>query len=157
SDPRRQASRPDAAGPPRRRRCGRRRRARGRAQGGSSSRESTPDLTCPEDPGTSGTRRCGMAVRSREKGPGHRAVVTSEGLKAGVAGKVAAVIGASRGGGRGIAVALGDAGATVYVAGRTTRDGSKPADGAPGTIDDTAEEVTRRGGRGIPVRADGLR
>lgn len=69
-------------------------------------------------------------------------------------GKVAVVAGGSRGAGKGIALALGDAGATVYVAGRTTIDGPMPADGAPGTIDETAEEVTRRGGRGIAVRTD---
>lgn len=69
-------------------------------------------------------------------------------------GKVAIVGGASRGGARGIALALGDAGATVYVAARTSRRGPKPPDGAPGTIEDTAEEVGRRGGIGIPVRAD---
>ena len=69
-------------------------------------------------------------------------------------GKVAVVAGASRGAGRGVALALGDTGATVYVAGRTTREGWKPPDGAPGTIEDTAEEITRRGGRGIPVRTD---
>ena len=69
-------------------------------------------------------------------------------------GKVAVVAGASRGAGRGIALALGDAGATVYVAGRTTRTGPKPPDGAPGTIEDTAEQVSARGGVGIPVRAD---
>src|SRR5438874_688428 len=71
-----------------------------------------------------------------------------------LAGKVAVVAGASRGAGRGIALALGDAGATVYVAARTTRSGSKPPDGAPGTIEDTAEEVTARGGQGIAVRTD---
>ena len=69
-------------------------------------------------------------------------------------GKIAVVGGASRGAGRGIALALGDAGATVYVAARTSRDGPKPADGAPGTVEDTAEEVCARGGRGIPVRVD---
>jgi NAD(P)-dependent dehydrogenase (short-subunit alcohol dehydrogenase family) len=69
-------------------------------------------------------------------------------------GKVAVVTGASRGAGRGIALALGAAGATVYVVGRTTRAGPKPADGAPGTVEDTAEQVTARGGVGIPVRAD---
>jgi NAD(P)-dependent dehydrogenase (short-subunit alcohol dehydrogenase family) len=69
-------------------------------------------------------------------------------------GKVAVVAGASRGCGRGIALALGDAGATVYVTGRTTRTGPAPVDGAPGTIDDTADEVTRRGGKGIPVQLD---
>jgi NAD(P)-dependent dehydrogenase (short-subunit alcohol dehydrogenase family) len=67
---------------------------------------------------------------------------------------VAVVAGGSRGAGRGIALALGEAKATVYVAGRTTRGGAPPPDGAPGTIDDTAEAVTARGGRGIAVRAD---
>jgi len=71
-----------------------------------------------------------------------------------LSGKVAIVAGASRGCGRGIALALGDAGATVYVTGRTTRNGPKPVDSAPGTIEDTADEVTRRGGRGIPVPID---
>jgi NAD(P)-dependent dehydrogenase (short-subunit alcohol dehydrogenase family) len=69
-------------------------------------------------------------------------------------GKIAVVGGSSRGAGRGIALALGDAGATVYVAARTSRDGPKPADGAPGAVEDTAEEVCARGGQGIPVRAD---
>src|SRR4051812_4836709 len=69
-------------------------------------------------------------------------------------GKVAVVAGASRGAGRGIALALGTAGATVYVAGRTFRGGPKPSDGAPGTVEDTAEEVTSRGGQGIPIPAD---
>jgi NAD(P)-dependent dehydrogenase (short-subunit alcohol dehydrogenase family) len=69
-------------------------------------------------------------------------------------GKVAVVAGASRGCGRGIALALGDAGTTVYVTGRTTRKGPKAVDGAPGTIEDTADEVTRRGGHGIPVQVD---
>lgn len=69
-------------------------------------------------------------------------------------GKIAVVAGASRGAGRGIALALGEAGATVYVAARTSRKGPKPADKAPGTVEDTAEQVTARGGQGIPVRAD---
>jgi NAD(P)-dependent dehydrogenase (short-subunit alcohol dehydrogenase family) len=69
-------------------------------------------------------------------------------------GKIAIVAGSSRGAGRGIAVALGDCGATVYVAARTSRSGPKPADGAPGTIEDTAEQVTACGGQGIAVRAD---
>ncbi|WP_371530917.1 SDR family NAD(P)-dependent oxidoreductase [Streptomyces sp. NBC_01283] len=68
-------------------------------------------------------------------------------------GKVAVVTGASRGVGRGIALALGAAGATVYVTGRSTRDGAR-TEGLPGTVDDTAEEVTRRGGKGIAVRCD---
>jgi len=69
-------------------------------------------------------------------------------------GKIAIVTGSSRGAGRGISLALGDAGATVYVAARTSRSGPKPADNAPGAVEDTAGEVTARGGLGIPVRAD---
>ncbi|HYV43418.1 MAG TPA: SDR family NAD(P)-dependent oxidoreductase [Myxococcaceae bacterium] len=69
-------------------------------------------------------------------------------------GKVAVVTGSSRGAGRGIALALGSAGATVYVTGRTVRGGPKPVDGASGTVDDTADEVIARGGRGIPVKVD---
>jgi len=69
-------------------------------------------------------------------------------------GKIAVVAGASRGAGRGIALALGEAGAIVYVAARTSRKGPKPADKAPGTVEDTAEEVTARGGKGIAIRAD---
>jgi NAD(P)-dependent dehydrogenase (short-subunit alcohol dehydrogenase family) len=69
-------------------------------------------------------------------------------------GKIAVVAGSSRGAGKGIALSLGDAGATVYVAARTSRHGPKPADGAPGTVEDTAEEVSARGGQGIAVRAD---
>ncbi len=61
--------------------------------------------------------------------------------------------GASRGAGWGIAVSLGDAGATVYVTGRSLR-GKPTTEGLPGTIDDTADEVTRRGGKGIAVRCD---
>jgi NAD(P)-dependent dehydrogenase (short-subunit alcohol dehydrogenase family) len=69
-------------------------------------------------------------------------------------GKIAVVGGASRGAGRGIALALGEAGATVYVAARTTRGGPKPSDGAPGTVEDTAEQVTARGGVGMAAAAD---
>jgi len=69
-------------------------------------------------------------------------------------GKVAFVAGSSRGAGRGIALALGDAGATVYIAARTSKNGPKPADGVPGTVEDTADEVTARGGKAIAVAAD---
>ncbi len=68
--------------------------------------------------------------------------------------KVAVVAGASRGCGRGIAVALGEQGATVYITGRSLRGGPAPVDNISGTIEDTAEEVTRRGGRGIAVQVD---
>jgi NAD(P)-dependent dehydrogenase (short-subunit alcohol dehydrogenase family) len=72
---------------------------------------------------------------------------------AGLRDTVAVVTGASRGAGRGIARVLGEEGATVYVTGRTTREGPNPT-GRPGTIEDAAEEVTGRGGTGIPVRVD---
>jgi len=69
-------------------------------------------------------------------------------------GKIAVVAGASRGCGRGIAVALCEQAATVYVTGRSVRGGPPPIDGISGTIEETAEEVTRRGGVGIPVPID---
>jgi NAD(P)-dependent dehydrogenase (short-subunit alcohol dehydrogenase family) len=68
-------------------------------------------------------------------------------------GTVAVVAGATRGAGRGIAVSLGEAGATVYVTGRSTRDNAA-TEGRPETIDETAEMVTSRGGKGIAVRVD---
>ncbi len=68
-------------------------------------------------------------------------------------GKIALVAGATRGAGRGIAVALGEAGATVYCTGRSTRKkGATP--GRPETIEETAEIVTAVGGRGIALRVD---
>src|SRR5688572_15998233 len=82
-------------------------------------------------------------------------------------GRVAVVTGASRGAGRGIALELGAAGATVYVTGRSTRE--KPADtygqllalsdmpALPGSIDDTAADVTKLGGSGIAVKCDHTR
>src|SRR5271170_3877248 len=66
-------------------------------------------------------------------------------------GKVAVVTGASRGIGKGIALALGDCGATVYVTGRTAATAEHEL---PGTISETATEVTRRGGTGIAVQVD---
>lgn len=68
-------------------------------------------------------------------------------------GKVAVVTGASRGAGRGIALVLGEAGATVYVTGRSVRGGVTTQNRRE-TIEETAEQVTARGGRGIPVRCD---
>jgi NAD(P)-dependent dehydrogenase (short-subunit alcohol dehydrogenase family) len=68
-------------------------------------------------------------------------------------GHVALVTGATRGAGRGMAVELGAAGATVYVTGRSTRAGRSDID-RPETIEDTADLVTSAGGRGIAVRCD---
>ncbi|MGG6311891.1 SDR family oxidoreductase [Paenibacillus macerans] len=68
-------------------------------------------------------------------------------------GKVAVVAGATRGAGRGIAVMLGAAGATVYCTGRSVR-GEVSDIGRTETIDETAELVTARGGIGIAVRTD---
>ena len=70
-------------------------------------------------------------------------------------GKVALVSGATRGGGRGIAVALGEAGATVYATGRSTREQRSEID-RPETIEETAELVTAAGGEGIAVAVDHL-
>ncbi len=66
-------------------------------------------------------------------------------------GKVAVVTGASRGIGKGVALALGANGATVYVTGRTVSAGGHAL---PGTVGDTAAEIDRCGGAGIAVRVD---
>jgi NAD(P)-dependent dehydrogenase (short-subunit alcohol dehydrogenase family) len=70
-------------------------------------------------------------------------------------GKVALVAGATRGAGRGIAVELGAAGATVYVTGRTTRT-QQSEYARPETLEETAELVTAAGGNGIAVAVDHL-
>jgi NAD(P)-dependent dehydrogenase (short-subunit alcohol dehydrogenase family) len=75
----------------------------------------------------------------------------SQGLK----GRVALVAGATRGAGRGIAVQLGAAGATVYVTGRTTRS-ERSEMNRPETIEETAALVDEAGGRGIAVQVDHL-
>jgi NAD(P)-dependent dehydrogenase (short-subunit alcohol dehydrogenase family) len=75
----------------------------------------------------------------------------SQGLK----GKVALVAGATRGAGRGIAVQLGAAGATVYVTGRTTRS-ERSEMNRPETIEETAALVNEAGGRGTAVPVDHL-
>src|SRR5687768_17302606 len=70
-------------------------------------------------------------------------------------GKVALVAGATRGAGRGIAVQLGAAGATVYVTGRTTRSARSEMN-RPETIEETAALVNKAGGRGIAMQVDHL-
>ncbi|MEJ7583405.1 MAG: SDR family oxidoreductase [Acidimicrobiales bacterium] len=72
-----------------------------------------------------------------------------------LAGRVALVAGATRGAGRGIAVQLGSAGATVYVTGRTSGSTRSEMD-RPETIEETAALVDEAGGRGIAVRVDHL-
>jgi NAD(P)-dependent dehydrogenase (short-subunit alcohol dehydrogenase family) len=68
-------------------------------------------------------------------------------------GKTALVAGGTRGAGRGIAMELGAAGATVFVTGRSTRQ-EKSEIGRPETIEETAELVTELGGKGVAVRVD---
>ena len=68
--------------------------------------------------------------------------------------KIALVAGATRGAGRGIATALGEAGATVYCSGRSSRRAGRLNRKRPETVEETAEIVTARGGVGIPARVD---
>jgi len=77
-------------------------------------------------------------------------------MRSPLTGQVALVAGATRGAGRGIAVELGAAGATVYVTGRSTRAARSDMN-RPETIEDTAELVTAAGGTGIAVRCDHTR
>ena len=100
--------------------------------------------------------------RSRDRGragarelPSTRGDWGSGGMSGPLEGKVALVSGATRGGGRGIAVALGEAGATVYATGRSTREQRSEID-RPETIEETAELVTEAGGEGIAVAVDHL-
>nr|WP_174257012.1 SDR family oxidoreductase [Myxococcus xanthus] len=76
-------------------------------------------------------------------------------MKDSLKGRVALVAGGTRGAGRGIAVQLGAAGATVYATGRTTR-AQRSEQNRPETIEETAEQVTAAGGLGIAVQTDHL-
>jgi NAD(P)-dependent dehydrogenase (short-subunit alcohol dehydrogenase family)/predicted GNAT family acetyltransferase len=83
---------------------------------------------------------------------------TKDVAERGLHGKIAVVAGATRGAGRGIAMALGEAGATVICTGRSSRTRSIPSDygDRPETIEETAELVTELGGIGIPFIVDHL-
>src|SRR6476620_4263959 len=84
-----------------------------------------------------------------------RAPEVALGMDSPLAGKVALVAGATRGAGRGTAVALGEAGAVVYCTGRTTRD-RRSAYNRAETIEETAELVTSAGGTGVAAAVDHL-
>jgi NAD(P)-dependent dehydrogenase (short-subunit alcohol dehydrogenase family) len=101
---------------------------------------------------TSGVARASFGAAtsgSAERSGRHRYV----GLMGRLAGQVAVVTGATRGAGLGIARVLGEEGATVYVTGRSVR-GAPTVPEYPGAIEDAADQVTARGGHGIPVRCD---
>src|ERR1700685_3434961 len=92
----------------------------------------------------------GRPRRSIHVSASRRRPVTGEKSLAGV---VAVVAGATRGAGRGIARALGEAGATVYCTGRSVR-GNRPPYNRPETVDETAEMITSAGGAAIALRVD---
>lgn len=94
-----------------------------------------------------------MAVRPRRsKQNGSSRVRAVSGGKS-LAGSVAVVAGATRGAGRGIARALGEAGATVYCTGRSVRGNRSPYD-RPETIEETAEMIIAAGGSAVALRVD---
>src|SRR5438094_8031334 len=74
-------------------------------------------------------------------------------MNAPLTGRVALVAGATRGAGRGLARAVGEAGATVYCTGRSVRGNLSPY-GRPETIDETVAMIQAEGGSAIPVRVD---
>ncbi|MFC3917492.1 SDR family NAD(P)-dependent oxidoreductase [Deinococcus metalli] len=71
-----------------------------------------------------------------------------------LAGRVALVTGGSRGVGRGVALGLGEAGATVYITGRTVQGRHPDLPQVSGSLEETAAEVTALGGMGVPVPCD---
>jgi NAD(P)-dependent dehydrogenase (short-subunit alcohol dehydrogenase family) len=87
------------------------------------------------------------------KSPLHRRRRTPRSSARPLAGRVAVVAGSTRGAGRGIARALGEAGAIVYCTGRSVRGNPSPY-GRPETIEETAELIHAAGGTAIPIRVD---
>ena len=96
-----------------------------------------------------------MARMKKTSPPLVRTRTTTRSLESGrpLSGQIAVVAGATRGAGRGIARALGEAGATVYCTGRSVRGYLSPYK-RPETIDETAEMITSSGGTAVPVRVD---
>ncbi len=99
------------------------------------------------------TARASRVTTTGRRVTGRRVETQAMDTRFDLRGVVSVVTGASRGAGRGIALVLGEAGATVYVSGRSVRTRS-PVRGARGTIDDTAELVDAGGGVGVAVRCD---
>ncbi len=93
-----------------------------------------------------------MPKPSRSRSPQARRIRASQSAPP-LAGQVAVVAGATRGAGRGIARALGEAGATVYCTGRSVRGNLSPY-GRPETIDETAEMILAAGGKAVATRVD---
>jgi NAD(P)-dependent dehydrogenase (short-subunit alcohol dehydrogenase family) len=92
----------------------------------------------------------GRPPRAIQMATSRRPPVTAE---KSLAGAVAVVAGATRGAGRGIARALGEAGATVYCTGRSVRANRSPYN-RPETIEETAEMITAAGGGAVALRVD---
>ncbi len=94
-----------------------------------------------------------MAGRPRKSGNAPRSRTPSVAGEKPLAGRVAVVAGATRGAGRGIARALGEAGATVYCTGRSVRGNRSPYN-RPETVDETAEMIRSAGGSASAHRVD---
>ncbi len=94
-----------------------------------------------------------LKTQRRQLRPRGSDVRTSQESALPLKGQVAVVAGATRGAGRGIARALGEAGATVYCTGRSVRGNLSPY-GRPETIDETADMIAAEGGIAIPLRVD---
>src|SRR6202167_306979 len=91
--------------------------------------------------------------KSPNSRPRTRALATAEKSARPLTGHVAVVAGATRGAGRGIARALGEAGATVYCTGRSVRGNRSPYN-RPETIEETAEMINAAGGAAVAIRVD---
>src|SRR3954447_24013267 len=106
-------------------------------------------------PPTMRRRRCWRIGNAPQIAPRRSLVRHDPSVPGPLQGKVALVAGGTRPAGRGIAVELGAAGATVYVTGRTTRS-QRSEMNRPETIEETAELVDAAGGHGIAVQVDHL-